>query len=502
MVPPAKSTNSILNRSGFLPGDVLFVTRRGGTTAVNLAAQNLKRWMQRTREPYVGYAHVALAIGQDQVVHSTVSAKGSNQPHGVTVQSVYEMTPDSSTRWEVLRSQAGNTALESVRDVSLAYVGFAYNDRFDLKQLLRSVRYDFAVYCSEFIAAVFSELELFDRDLVPHKVTPNLLHDTLVRGGWAKVPVETLTFNATPEWTQISVQHAAIQFAAAKHIVSQTLSTSGLLVAFLDANRALIDLDKDGSLTLQEYFRLGSRNLISLPVTFRARLAMSQLETMAFDEDDVVSTAAGLETSASDTTQPMYRLKRWAELALRAQQLQSYSRMVDHYFAFEAHVAAELVAHVRVTLQESKSADATRRALENLYQSSSALCHYFQISDVIPLLTHLAERFQTSGATSVFVPAFNFLTLVLAFYLCVERLLLKSGSVVLGRLDVTPEIVACLKELASAYERLEPHITIRERDDKIVVSVDAVVLTTQAAEVMMRELRKALTAAGVGNREV
>ena len=90
---------SILNRSGFRRGDVLFITRRGGTTPLNLAAQRVKRWAKRKREPFVGYAHVALAIGQDQVIHSTVSAKGSGQPQGVTVQSIYELTPDPSTRW-------------------------------------------------------------------------------------------------------------------------------------------------------------------------------------------------------------------------------------------------------------------------------------------------------------------------------------------------------------------------------------------------------------------
>ena len=169
------------------------------------------------------------------------------------------MTPDPSTRWEVLRPQASHPALDSVRDVSLAYIGFAYNDRFDLKQLFPSLEYAFAVYCSEFIAAVFSELGLIDKALVPHKATPNLLHDTLVRSGWTRVADDSFDFNPGPEWVQSSTQSAALQLAVAKNIVGQTLSTNKLLVEFLNANRALVDMDPDGSLALRAYFQLGAR---------------------------------------------------------------------------------------------------------------------------------------------------------------------------------------------------------------------------------------------------
>ena len=482
---------SILDRSGFRRGDVLFITRRGGTTLLNLAAQRVKRWAKRKREPFVGFAHVALAIGQDQVIHSTVSAKGSGQPQGVTVQSIYELTPDPSTRWEVLRSQASRPALDSVRDVSLAYIGFAYNGRFDLKQLFPSLEYAFAVYCSEFIAAVFSELGLIDKGLVPHKATPNLLHDTLVHSGWTRVADESFDFNPGPDWVQTSIQSAALQLAVAKNIVGQTLSVNNLLIEFLNANRALVDIDQDGSLALREYFQLGARNLVSLPVTFRARLAMSQLSTIAFDDDEA-RTDRESETSGTAAGATDYKLRQWAGLALKAQELQCYSRMVDHFFSFEANVAAELVAGVRLTLRET--ADAQKGALENLYRSASALCHYFHIGDLQLQLEQFSER--CKRPRQAFMPAISFLRSILYFYIKVETLLASAGSVVIGRLDVTPEIVACLEEVARAYQPLQPHISISEKNGEPVVSVNAAITASRAADTMIQELRRRLANPG------
>lgn len=497
-----ESASSILNKSGFLPGDVLFITRRGGSTLLNLAAQRAKRWAQRSREPFVGYAHVALAIGQDQVVHSTVSAKGTDQPQGVVVQSIYELAPHRAKRWEVLRLRTQSASLASIRDASLAYIGFAYNGRFDLKQVLPSAQYDFAVYCSEFIAAVFCELELVDKALTPHKVTPNLLHDTLLRGGWGRVPNDAFNFEVSPEWDKLASQNAALQFNMAKQIVGQTINTSSLLAQFLGAHRKLVDLDRDGSLSIQEYHRVGSGSLIGLPVTWRVRLAMSQLGSMAFGDDFAVSVDSDTGTSAPIAAAPSFRLKQWAELALRAQVLKSYSRMVDHYFAFEANVVAELAANVHATLAASEGTDsfegsrALESSLENLYRSASVLSHHFRTSDVMPQYQLLAERFKQDGYASPFWQAFGFLTLLLNFYVSIESLLLKSGSVVLGRLDVTPEVVACLKGVASAYEHLEPYISINMREDKAVVTVAIAIQTAQAAETMIGQLRKSVAALG------
>lgn len=487
----AEPDNSILNMSGFRPGDVLFITRRGGMTPLNLVAQRVKRWTTRKREPFVGYAHVALAIGQDQVIHSTVSAKGSKQPQGVTVQSIYELAPDPSTSWEVLRRNTGHPALDSVRDAALAYIGFAYNDRFDLKQLFPNIKYTFAVYCSEFIAAIFSELELINKPLVPHKTTPNLLYDTLVNSGWIRVANNSFDFYPDPEWAQSSGRSAALRFSVARNIIGQTLSTNKLLIEFLNANRAMVDIDKDGSLALQTYFQLGSRNLVSLPVTFRARLAMSQLSTMAIVDDEgrsyAESDASGATISAAD-----YKIKQWADLALKVHTLQWHSLMVDHFFSFEANVTTELVTRVMLTLNET--ADKQKDALEDLYRSASALCHYFHIHDLRFQLEEFSERSKLSK--HAFLPAISFLQSILYFYINIESLLAIAGPVVMARLDVTSDIVKCLEAVARAYEALQPHISIVEKEGQLAVSVEAAVTTSRAADTVIAELRRRLTNPG------
>lgn len=455
---------------------------------MNLAAQRVKRWPSRKREPFVGYAHVALAIGQDQVIHSTVGAKGSKQPKGVAVQSIYELAPDSSMRWEVLRHIADHPALDSVRDVSSAYIGFAYNNRFDLKQLVPSIKYDFAVYCSEFIAAVFSELELIDKVLLPHKVTPNLLHDTLVRSGWMRVASDSFNFNPSPDWILSSSQHAALHFAFAKNIVGQRLSVNKLLIELLNAHCARVDTDKDGSLAIQAYVKLVSNSLVSLPVTFRASKAILQLSKMACVYDEGGVDNAATETLGATASTATFKLTQWADLALNAHMLKCYSRMIDQFFSFEANVVTDLASRAELAL--NATSDTKKGALKEFYYSSSAFCHYFQMSDLRHQYKELSHLFERPGHP--LEAAFSFLNYIITIYVKIQSLLAIVGPVVFSDSDITPDVVKCLEEIVCAYEPLRQHISIVEKQGQLTVNVDAAVTTSNVANTMIAELRRRL----------
>lgn len=369
------------------PGDVVFIESENSST--NIAAQWVKNKFSGSNREFFSFSHVALSLGVGEVIHSTTSnlKHRANQEgkSGILLETIHDLglLDGQTKKWDVLRAPSEFIDCPGIRSAALGYVGFAYNNRFDFKELVDNKSYNFAVYCSEFVAQVFAHAKLGLDLPPPHKTTPSDLFSALKEAGWdsVKSTYEKELASEDERIIELVRERVSTNSSLLNYSVGSALEVYGDL-AMVTALFGQIEGFKSNTFAgLKPYIEYLNVHVLGRPLSLRLRELGVALLTV-LDQDQVnneSNSGIDFDTTEELDANKLFKLEKMiiAEYAKDSFREVKQSRAVkffNRYVEIEVNVVAEIAVSARLLTDEKKH---TVTSCRDYYSKCMAMLHDF-----------------------------------------------------------------------------------------------------------------------------
>ncbi len=440
------------------PGDVIFTRGSGVTSRMNLLAQRAKRSLVSRSDPWVGFSHAAFAVGLGEVVHSLaiLKSKEKKRTSGINVESIHEidLLGDSVASWDVLRSPDRSWDATELRARALGFAGFAYNERFDAKEWFPNTKYNFKVYCSEFVAQVLSEMRLVDNLPPPSAVDPNALFARLHDSGWRSVKEQYVPYlrEASADTKELISTNALTSFTTSRTVIAQTLQTHKLLLKYQRTFEDLVRLDSSTS-PLEAQLTSQRGRYLAMPVSQRIDSCLHQLDSLvefAWGQSTAAASSREID-SASQQLLLHQKVSQWSHSVFAEKSALISARILERMLQQECQAAAYIADGVAEALDQQGDPE----KLGSLLRSSSSLTHFFSIGGLAAAAERslgIADKLKESPSTGPTGSAVLLNQLVL-YYLKLWPALCKIETILAGE-EADADLDVSLREALAVFEAL------------------------------------------------